>query len=62
MNKTLKALLKGYVLFDVNGEKFFLYNTALTKRKAIEGSVIFTGFTIFSGWYCFYLREVYDGQ
>ena len=56
MNKTLQALLHGYVLFDVNGRKFFRYNTALAVRKATTGSVEFLGLHIFKGWRCFYLR------
>ena len=56
MNKTVKALLLGYIYFDVNGEKFYTYNKALEKRKKIKGNVYFDGFNIFLGWRTFYLR------
>lgn len=58
MNKTLEALLRGYVRFDVNGKRFWLYNTALAERKSIDGNVRFSGFNIFKGWRIFYLRQV----
>ena len=56
MNKTLEALLRGYVLFDVNGQRFYRYNTALTQRKSIIGDVEFKGWHLFKGWRVFYLR------
>jgi len=57
MNKTIKALLMGYVLFDVNGQRFLRYNSALLKRKEIDGNVDFIGFNVFlMGWRCFFKR------
>ena len=56
MNKTIEALLRGYVLFDVNGKRFLRYNTALAERKAIPGNVEFNGLHIFKGWRCFFAR------
>ena len=56
MNKSIEALLRGYVLFDVNGKRFFLYNSALTERKATLGDVEFAGLHIFKGWQTFYIR------
>ena len=56
MNKTLEALLRGYVLFDVNGQRFWRYNTALKQRKITLGDVEFKGLHILKGWRMFYLR------
>lgn len=56
MNKTIEALLRGYVLFDVNGERFYRYNSAVAYRKGIVGNVSFNGWHIFKGWRCFFLR------
>ena len=57
MNKTIRALLMGYVLFDVNGQRFLRYNSALSARKAIHGNVEFIGFNVFlMGWRCFFKR------
>ena len=56
MNKTLEALLRGYVLFDVNGKRFFRYNSALAQRKATTGDVEFKGLHVFKGWTTFFLR------
>ena len=56
MNKSIEALLRGYVLFDVNGKRFFLYNSALTERKATLGDVEFVGLHIFKRWQTFYIR------
>ncbi len=56
MNKTIEALLRGYVLFDVNGQRFYRYNTALEQRKATQGDVEFKGWHIFKGWRTFFLR------
>lgn len=63
MNKTLEALLRGYVLFDVNGQRFYRYNTALAQRKATEGDVLFKGWHLIKGWRIFYVRgsvKVYE--
>lgn len=56
MNKTIEAILRGYVLFRVNERHFFLYNSALAARKAVKGDVDFIGLHIFKGWQTFYLR------
>ena len=57
MNKSLKAILLGFVLFNVNGKRFFLYNSALAYRKGIlVGYIEFIGFSIFKGWRAFYYR------
>jgi hypothetical protein len=57
MNKTLEALLRGYVRFDVNGKRFWRYKTALAERKATIDDVCFAGRHIFKGWRIFYLRK-----
>ncbi len=56
MNKSLEAFLRGYILFDVNGKRFWKYNDALRERKATAGDVQFVGLHIFKGWICFFLR------
>jgi hypothetical protein len=56
MNKSLEAALRGYILFDVNGKRFWRYNTALAQRKATTGDVAFNGLHIFKGWVCFFSR------
>ena len=59
MNKTLEALLRGYIFFDVNGARFYKYNSALARRKETTGDVYFKGWHIFKGWRGFYERETY---
>ena len=54
--KTLEAFIRGYFLFDVNGEKFLFYTSALNHRKSINGNVYFKGFHLFKGWLGFYER------
>lgn len=56
MNKTFEALLRGYILFDVNGELFLTYNQAREKRLSIKGDVAFNGLHIFKGWQGFFVR------
>lgn len=62
VNKSLKALIYGYVLFRVNGKYYFTYNAALSARKAIaEGPLLFDGWNIwkspfFIGWIGFFER------
>lgn len=56
INKTLEALLRGYVLFRVNERYFLLYNSARSARLAITGDVAFDGLHIFKGWRCFFAR------
>ena len=44
MNKSLEAMLRGYWRFAVNGEVFWLYNTAHKRRTEItEGPLVFNG-------------------
>lgn len=61
MNKTLEALLRGYILFRVNGRTFFRYNTAKAARVAINGDVHFKGLHIIKGWRTFFLRVAFEG-
>ncbi len=61
MNKSVEALLRGYILFDVNGKKFVNYNNARTHRVYLTDTedlpyVEFVGYHITKGWQCFYLR------
>ena len=56
MNKTIGAVLRGYLFYDVNGRKFLRYNSALSHRKSIDGDVEFIGFHIFKGWTGFFVR------
>jgi hypothetical protein len=60
MNKTLEALLRGYIRFDVNGKRFWKYSTALQERKSTDGDVEFAGFHILKGWRMFYLRRTLE--
>lgn len=57
MNKSLEALLRGYVLFYVNSKMFLRYNSALRARKLISVDVTFKGFHIFKGWQGFFIRK-----
>jgi hypothetical protein len=57
MNKSFEALLRGYILFSVNGKRYMLYNSALEARKAIDGDVYFKGWHILKGWLGFYQRD-----
>lgn len=54
--KNIEALIRGYLFFDVNGEKFLMYNSALKKRKSTNGNVCFKGFHLFKGWRGFFER------
>lgn len=56
MNKTLEAMLRGYLLFDVNGKRYLTYNAAKAARVATIGSVKFIGWHVVKGWVCFYYR------
>ena len=68
MNTTFEALLRGYILFRVNGKYFGRYNSALAKRKNITGNISFEGFNIFyfmcfmHAWRGFYYRVVCDNK
>jgi hypothetical protein len=55
-DKSLEALLRGYVLFTVNGRLYFNYKSALAAQEATTGSVAFYGMNVFKGWRGFYLR------
>jgi hypothetical protein len=53
-NKSLEALLRGYVSFNVSGYQFRTYNNALSfKNHMLEKNclpeILFTGFHIFKG-------------
>lgn len=60
--KSLEALIRGYVLFDVNGRRFASYGDARAYRKFLTGTfvlgdtIIFKGFHIFKGWRTFYYQ------
>lgn len=54
--KTIEAILRGYLFFRVNGERFWLYNNAREKRKSINGNVAFEGYHIWKGWTGFFYR------
>lgn len=56
--KTIEAIIRGYLFFEVNGKRFLLYNTALCYRKTIDGSLSFKGYHILKGWQGFYERVV----
>ena len=55
--KSLEAILRGYVLFDVNGKRFLLYTPACNYRKSIlDGDLCFKGFHLYKRWLGFYER------
>jgi hypothetical protein len=54
--KSLEALIRGYLFYRVNGERFWIYNSARNKRISIEGNVAFEGYHIFKGWTGFFYR------
>ena len=61
MVKTLEALFRGYIMFDVNGKRFVRYTSAREYRLSIKrGNLIFKGFHIWKGWVGFYER--FDGS
>jgi hypothetical protein len=65
MNKTIEALLRGYIVFWVNGGFYARYNDALAAQEAIVNDpVIFDGLHILKGWRRFYYRGpgVYDNE
>lgn len=57
-NKTLEALLRGYIFFDVNGQRYWTYRAALAARKAVPETleVCFAGRHLFKGWVIFFRR------
>jgi hypothetical protein len=59
LNKSIEALLRGYVRFDVNGTKFWRYNSALEYKNAVVKSnddIEFIGYHIFKGWLGFFYQ------
>lgn len=57
--KNLEALLRGYVLYRVNGKYYGLYSRGKAARQAVpdDQSVRFSGFSIWRrGWRVFYQR------
>lgn len=60
MLKNLKADLRGYVYFTVNGEPYGKYEEAERRRvelcEADDVSVFFTGFHILKGEICFFAK------
>ena len=65
MNKTLEALLRGYVVFKVNGNRFWTYNAARAERVRLcdetRGEVVFYGWSVWRRWQCFYYRPFAQG-
>lgn len=59
MNKTLEALIRGYVLFRVNDKYFLTYTNAQRYRTTItKGLIKFEGYHIRNGWRGFFYRIV----
>ena len=57
MNKTLEAILRGYLFFRVNDKYFATYTPAQRYRTTIEtGELSFEGYHIWKGWQCFFYR------
>jgi hypothetical protein len=57
MNKTLEAMLRGYLFFRVNDKYFATYTPAQRYRTTIEtGELSFDGYHILKGWRCFFYR------
>ena len=57
MNKTLEAMLRGYLFFRVNDEYFMTYTPAQRYRTTIEtGELSFEGYHIWKRWRGFYYR------
>jgi hypothetical protein len=57
MNKTLEAMLRGYLLFRVNGKYFMTYTPAQRYRTTIEtGDISFEGYHIVKRWQGFFYR------
>jgi len=57
MNKTLEAMLRGYLFFRVNGKYFMTYTPAREYRKSIEtGDLSFEGYHIVKRWQGFFYR------
>ena len=57
MNKTLEAMLRGYLFFRVNDEYFMTYTPAQRYRTTIEtGELSFEGYHIWKRWQGFFYR------
>ena len=57
MNKTLEAMLRGYLFFRVNDKYFVTYTPAREYRKSIEtGELSFEGYHIWKRWQGFFYR------
>jgi hypothetical protein len=57
MNKTLEAMLRGYLFFRVNDKYFATYTPAREYRKSIEtGELSFEGYHIVKRWQGFFYR------
>jgi hypothetical protein len=59
MNKTLEAMVRGYLFFRVNDRYFLRYTPAQQYRKSItKGLLTFEGYHIVKGWRGFYYRRM----
>lgn len=58
LRRGIKALLMGYVAFEVNGRRYWTYGSGKAARERETGSVGFYGYHIWRGWECFYLRRM----
>jgi hypothetical protein len=57
MNKTLEAMLRGYLFFRVNDKYFMTYTPAQRYRTTIEtGDLSFEGYHIWKRWQGFFYR------
>ncbi len=57
MNKTLEAILRGYLFFRVNDKYFMTYTPAQRYRKTItKGLIKFEGYHIVKRWRGFFYR------
>jgi len=57
MNKTLEAIVRGYLFFRVNDKYFATYTPAQRYRTTIEtGELSFEGYHIWKRWQGFYYR------
>ena len=59
MNKTLEAMLRGYIFFRVNDKYFMTYAPAQRYRTTItKGLIKFEGYHIWKGWTGFFYRII----
>jgi hypothetical protein len=59
MNKTLEAIVRGYLFFRVNDRYFLTYTPAQRYRTTItKGLIAFEGYHIWKGWTGFFYRIV----